>query len=186
MADKNINLEIKLPKVPDIELIALEGLDKMGRHLGIADDDGSSSLKSISVDLNNDGIFEKLIPNEFLCDSGGCLWLVYSLNLKTAIGEIFSIVLYIDTKQKNGYNVIETYLRNGSGKGTVSFYEYSKGRYNSVNRIDLKGKQIKNTLITISSKKIRDTVGLTRNSPKCLRHPFGNSILCKHNQLKSF
>ncbi len=38
MADENINLEIKLPKVPDIELVALEGLDKMGRHLGISDD----------------------------------------------------------------------------------------------------------------------------------------------------
>ncbi len=37
MADQNINLEIKLPKVPDIELVALEGLDKMGRHLGISD-----------------------------------------------------------------------------------------------------------------------------------------------------
>ncbi len=38
MADQNINLEIKLPKVPDIELVALEGLDKMGRHLGISDE----------------------------------------------------------------------------------------------------------------------------------------------------
>ncbi len=38
MVDTNIKLEIKLPKVPDIELVALEGLDKMGRHLGIADD----------------------------------------------------------------------------------------------------------------------------------------------------
>ena len=38
MADKNINLEIKLPKVPDIEQVAWEGLDKMGRHLGISDD----------------------------------------------------------------------------------------------------------------------------------------------------
>ncbi len=38
MVDQNIHLEIKLPKVPDIELVALEGLDKMGRHLGISDD----------------------------------------------------------------------------------------------------------------------------------------------------
>ena len=38
MADKNISLEIKLPKVRDIEQVAWEGLDKMGRHLGISDD----------------------------------------------------------------------------------------------------------------------------------------------------
>jgi anti-sigma regulatory factor (Ser/Thr protein kinase) len=38
MTDNNIHLEIKLPKVPDIELVALEGLDKMGRHLGISDE----------------------------------------------------------------------------------------------------------------------------------------------------
>lgn len=38
MDKENVNLEIKLPKVPDIELVALEGLDKMGRHLGISEE----------------------------------------------------------------------------------------------------------------------------------------------------
>lgn len=36
--DQHIKLEIKLPKVTDIELVALEGLELMGRHLGITDD----------------------------------------------------------------------------------------------------------------------------------------------------
>ena len=38
MIGQNIHLEIKLPKVPDIELVALEGLDKMSRHLGISEE----------------------------------------------------------------------------------------------------------------------------------------------------
>lgn len=35
---KNIELEIKLPKVPDIELVALQGLELMGGDLGISDE----------------------------------------------------------------------------------------------------------------------------------------------------
>ncbi|MBU2491571.1 MAG: ATP-binding protein [Bacteroidetes bacterium] len=35
---ENFNLEIKLPKIPDIELVALEGLQIMGGHLGISED----------------------------------------------------------------------------------------------------------------------------------------------------
>ena len=36
--NQNLNMEIKLPKVPEIELLAIEGLEKMGKHLGISED----------------------------------------------------------------------------------------------------------------------------------------------------
>ena len=36
--DHNLNLEMKLPKVPEIELVAIEGLERMGKYLGISED----------------------------------------------------------------------------------------------------------------------------------------------------
>ena len=33
-----VTLKIVLPKIPDIELVALEGLDRLARHLGIAEE----------------------------------------------------------------------------------------------------------------------------------------------------
>ncbi len=42
-----VRLNIALPKIPDIELVALEGLDRLARHLGI--DDGKIGEAKIIV-----------------------------------------------------------------------------------------------------------------------------------------
>jgi hypothetical protein len=99
-------------------------------------------LKSISVDLNGDGILEKIIPNEYLCGTGLCPWLICSSKTKTFIGEVEGKVLFINTKRINGYTVIETYCRVGGGEGIVYFYEYSHSKYELRKKIDLHGEQI--------------------------------------------
>jgi anti-sigma regulatory factor (Ser/Thr protein kinase) len=37
MRDK-IKLKMALPKIPDIELVAIEGMDRMAKHMGISDE----------------------------------------------------------------------------------------------------------------------------------------------------
>jgi len=36
--EEHIKLKMTLPKIPDIELVAIEGMDRMARHLGIPED----------------------------------------------------------------------------------------------------------------------------------------------------
>jgi len=36
--DKAITLRVALPKIPDIELVAVEGLDRLAHHMGIAEE----------------------------------------------------------------------------------------------------------------------------------------------------
>jgi serine/threonine-protein kinase RsbW len=36
--DQDIKFELTLPDIPDIELVALEGLEKMGRYFGVPED----------------------------------------------------------------------------------------------------------------------------------------------------
>ena len=43
------------------------------------EDDDGRPLKSASVDLDGDGVAEKLVPNEFLCGTGGCPWVIFSV-----------------------------------------------------------------------------------------------------------
>lgn len=36
--EENIKLKMTLPKIPDIELVAIEGMDRMARHMGISEE----------------------------------------------------------------------------------------------------------------------------------------------------
>jgi anti-sigma regulatory factor (Ser/Thr protein kinase) len=50
---ESVELKISLPKIPDIELVALEGLQRLARHLGIGDDKiGEANILATEAIIN--------------------------------------------------------------------------------------------------------------------------------------
>jgi hypothetical protein len=88
-----------------------------------ADDDGRS-MKSISVDLDDDKSPEKLVPNEFLCGNGGCPWLVYSEKLGRVIGQLFGTTITILGKSTGGFRAIQS-----TSRATTTTYEFHDRHY---------------------------------------------------------
>jgi len=93
------------------------------------DDDDGRPMKSVSIDLNNDKVPEKLIPNEFLCGNGGCPWLIYSPTLNKVIGDLFGKAIVVLDTSNEGYKSIQTYWRLGPDIQETAVYKFQNGSY---------------------------------------------------------
>lgn len=93
------------------------------------DDDDGRSLKSVSVDLNGDGVPEKLVPNEFLCGNGGCPWVIYSATEKRVIGTVFASTIVIQSDSIGGYKILIVIFSEGAKEGLTQRYAFIGGAY---------------------------------------------------------
>lgn len=66
---QSVTLKIELPKIPDIELVALEGLERLARHMGIAEEKvGEAKIlvtEAVINGLEHSGIKKPTVKVEF-------------------------------------------------------------------------------------------------------------------------
>lgn len=64
-----VTLKIELPKVPDIELVAIEGLERLSRYMGIAEDKSGEAkilvTEAIINGLEHSGVDNPRVSVEF-------------------------------------------------------------------------------------------------------------------------
>jgi hypothetical protein len=96
------------------------------------EDDNGKPMKSISVHLSTKKIPEKLIPNEFLCGSGGCPWVIYSPTMNKVIGRIYGRNITILSDSMEGFKSIEGEWRLGTEMTDTAQYKFHKGTYEKI------------------------------------------------------
>ena len=93
------------------------------------DDDNGRPLKSASVDLDGDGIAEKVVPNEFLRGNGGCPWVIYSLTQKRVIGTVFGSTLVVESSSIGGFKILNASFSLGADRVVSEKYAFIDGYY---------------------------------------------------------
>jgi hypothetical protein len=91
-------------------------------------DDGSP-LKSVAIDLDGDGVAEKLVLCGVPAGNGGYQWLVYDVKNGTGRGIIVGTLIFVGRETDKGYPRLETYWKQGGDMSVVSRYAFDETRY---------------------------------------------------------
>ncbi len=106
-----VTMKITLPKIPDIELVALEGLDRLARHLGIAEEKiGEARIivtEAIINALEHSGEKQPSVRVEFTMTTGDLSIFVrdYGKGFEPSSVEVPDIKAKLDSKNKRGWGL---------------------------------------------------------------------------------
>jgi hypothetical protein len=86
-------------------------------------------LRSVSLDLNLDGVPEKFVLNPLAAVATGYQWLVFDQKNGSVLGLITGALIFVHREAEGRYPRLETYWKQGGEMAVVFEYVFDRARY---------------------------------------------------------
>jgi hypothetical protein len=86
-------------------------------------------LRSVTLDLNLDGVPEKFVLNPLAAIATGYQWLVYDQKTGSVLGLITGTLIFVHREAEGRYPKLETYWKQGGEMAVVFEYVFDRVRY---------------------------------------------------------
>ena len=118
-----------VPSTVRLELNRLRK-EKMARERrGDADEGSVGGLRTISLDLNGDGLAEKIATGSGTGEGLGTAWVIYNPRNGRLMGTLSGSIVFIARESDESWPRLETYMKSAPETAVAFFYVFSGTRY---------------------------------------------------------
>ena len=96
----------------------------------------------VSVDLNRDGLDEKIATNKSFKGGGVYPWLIFDAQMDYLIADFDATTIYVLDDRLNDYYILECFSEQTQDLATVTRYAFDGTRYEKTESVELHGEQI--------------------------------------------
>jgi len=104
--------------------------EKMARERrGDSEEGGVGALSTIALDLNGDGLAEKIATGSGAGSAAGTVWVVYNPRNGRLMGTLTGSIVFVARESDEGWPRLETYMKSAPETAVAFFYVFSGTRY---------------------------------------------------------
>ena len=104
--------------------------EKLARERrGDTDEGGLGTLRALSLDLDGDGLPEKIATGSGSGADAGTIWVVYNPRNSRLMGTLTGSIIFVAREADEGWPRLETYMKTTPETAVAFYYVFSGSRY---------------------------------------------------------
>jgi len=103
--------------------------EKLARERRPEEEGGLGTLRALSLDLDGDGLPEKIATGSGSGADAGTIWVVYNPRNSRLMGTLTGSIIFVAREADEGWPRLETYMKTTPETAVTFFYVFSGSRY---------------------------------------------------------